>query len=329
MSLKDLRSKSQTAMDSVQATPSPNNTAARPVTSPGATALMQPTIDALNDRAKRAEALVKELEAQVADIDSIRVELEKITPNPWQPRRVFDVVEIEKLATSIAEVGLIQPVVLRRVQNLDTFQIVAGERRVRAHRTLSKADIKAVIVDVSDSDMAAMALAENMDRQDLTAFEIAIAIKNAEEAFPDRKAMASALGIQRSDLYRYLAFFKLPKFIIDDLDVTPGLLGRDAAEAIVAVLKQFGKPAEDVVSRIWTRVKSGDIDQGKAASLIAASLAGKTVSANKEVQKLFSGKDNVGAIVSDGKRFKVTIDAKALTAEKEIELRRFLEGLLS
>ena len=185
MSLKDLRSKSATAMDSVQGTPSLKATTARPVTSPGATALMQPTIDALNDRAKRAEALVKDLESRVADIDSMRVNLEMITPNPWQPRRIFDASEIEKLANSITEIGLIQPVVLRCVQTLDTFQIVAGDRRVRAHRLISKADIKAVIVDVSEGGMATMALAENMDRQDCTDYEIAIAMNSAEETTPD------------------------------------------------------------------------------------------------------------------------------------------------
>ena len=140
--------------------------------------------------------------------------------------------------------------------------------------------------------------------------------------------MASALGLQRSDLYRYLSFFKLPRFIQDDLNSDPGLLGRDAAEAIVMVIKQFGGPAEEAVSRIWTRLKKGDVEQGKVAGIVEASLYKGAPAAQKEIQKLFSGSNEVGSIVSDGKRVKVSIAVKALTPEKEEELRRFIERLV-
>ena len=150
------------------------------------------------------------------------IAVDEIEPNPWQPRRVFKEDDIRKLADSIADVGLIQPIAVRRVQNLDTgFELVAGERRLRAHRLLAAMEIKAVIIEVADEDMAAMALAENIDREDLSAYEIAIAIQNAEGAFPNRKELAKSLGMQRSDLYRYMAFFQLPQFIREDLDANP------------------------------------------------------------------------------------------------------------
>jgi ParB family chromosome partitioning protein len=274
-----------------------------------------------------AQRRIEELEAQGS---SSMVSIEAIKPNPWQPRRVFKDDEIRKLADSIVEVGLIQPIAVRRVQNLDTgFELVAGERRLRAHRLLGLPEIKAVIIQVADEDMAAMALAENIDREDLSAYEIAIAVKNAEAAFPSRKELAKSLGMQRSDLYRYLAFFQLPAFIREDLDANPAMLGRDAAEALVGVLKKHGDKATESVSRIWTRFKAGEIEQGKlAATIDGLATRGPTARSDRDIKKLFIGKAQAGSITRDAGAVTVKIRAGALSPEKEIRLRVFVQDLL-
>ena len=292
----------------------------------------------------KSEARIKELESRVADLENTVIRVDEVSPNPWQPRRVFDQGELEKLASSIAEIQLIQPIIVRRVQNLDTgvgekasvqildthYQLIAGERRWRAHKLLGRHEIKAVILDgVTDADMAAMALAENIDREDLSAYEIAIAIRNAESSFPNRKSLAAALGMQRSDLYRYLSFFELPDFIKVDLDSNPGLLGRDAAEAIVSMIKRHDVLAVESVSRIWTRVKSGDLDQGKfAATIEAAILRGDAPKTDRDIRKLFVGKDQAGSITRDANHLAIKIKVAALTPEKEVELRAFVERML-
>lgn len=276
-----------------------------------------------------SQARIDELEKQLAEVGvDIAIPVSNITPNPWQPRRVFDEGEIQKLAGSIAEIGLIQPVIVRSVGNPDTYQIVAGERRWRACRMLGKDSIAAIMIEATDEEMAALALAENFDREDLTAYEIALAIRNAESAFPNRKSLASALGINRTDLYKFLAFFQLPGFVIDDLESNPGLLGRDATEDIAASIKKQGDRAVEALRHLWPRVKSGEIVQGKIAGLIEASVTrGEHVRAERDIRKLFVGKEQAGSITRDTSGLTIKIRSAALTPEKESELRQFVEGM--
>jgi len=274
-----------------------------------------------------AQRRIEELEAQGT---SSMIAIDQIVPNPWQPRRVFREEDIMKLSESIADIGLIQPVAVRRVPNRDTgYELVAGERRLRAHKLLGQPEIKAVIIVVPDEDMAAMALAENMDREDLSAYEIAIAIQNAERAFPNRKELAKSLGMGRADLYRYLSFFQLPDFIRSDLDANPSLMGRDAAEALSAVIKRHGDKASEAVSRIWTRFKAGEIDQGKLAPTVeAAATHGKSARTDRDIKKLFVGKEQAGSITMDASSLTIKIRRAALDPSKEDKLRAFVDHLL-
>lgn len=273
------------------------------------------------------------MEERIAQLEQFGGELlpvANIAPNPWQPRRVFNEDEIRKLAESIAELGLIQPVVVRRVPNGDTqYQLVAGERRLRACRSLGLSDIKALVLDIPDEDMAAMALAENMDRQDLSAYEIATSIRGAEGAFPNRKEMSKALGLSRSDFYRLMAFFQLPDFILADLETTPTLLGAHAAEDIVAIIKKHGDKAVSAASTLWAHVKEGDLDQGKIAAAIDGLVTkGQAVRTDRDIKKLFVGKEQAGSITRDANSLTIKIRTAALDGGQEERLRAFVEGLL-
>ena len=296
----------------------------------------------INESDKR----IAELEARVKDLESTALPLDQISPNPWQPRRVFDEAELQKLAGSIAEAGLIQPIILRSVWNPDTspdpsksvwipdtrYQIVAGERRWRAHQVLGRTDIKAIVITASDDEMAALALAENFDREDLTAYEIALAIRNAETAFPTKKRLAATLGINRTDLYKYLAFFDLPAAIIADLEATPGLLGRDSASDIAAVIKKHETQRDAVngaVIGIWARYKAGGIDQGKLAAAVETVMShGKTARTERDIKKLFIGKEQAGSITRDASALTIKIRNVAISSEKESRLRHFVQQLL-
>lgn len=320
------------ALDKIEAKPS---CAPFPRTAPG-------QLMAFRNEMIAYEEKIAALEAKVKDLETTTISVALISPNPWQPRKVFDEAEIQKLAGSIAEIGLIQPIVVRSVSNVDThgapkesvsnvdtrYQIVAGERRWRAHKLLGLSEVKAVVIETTDEEMAALALAENFDREDLTAYEIALAIQNAESAFPNRKSLANALGINRTDLYKFLAFFQLPDFVISDLEQQPGLLGRHAAEEIAASIKKHDQPAIDALEKIWPRVKSGDLDQGKIASLIETSISrGTQAPIQRDIRKLFVGNEQAGSITRDAARLKIEIKAAALTPEKEAELRAFVEKM--
>lgn len=278
---------------------------------------------------QRLEDRVQELEAKLEQAAGDLLPLAAIVPNPWQPRRIFDDAELQKLAASISEIGLIQPIIVRSVSNRDTpYQIVAGERRFKAHELLGRTEIRAIVLDVSDPDMAALALAENMDRTDLSAYEIAVAIRNAEAFFPNRKNFAEALGLNRTALYKYFAFFKLPDFVIDDLELRPDLIGRDAADAIASLLGKEGEKGVESLSRLWPRVKAGDLEQGKIVPLIKAALQPRgQANASRDITKLFVGKKQAGSITRDSAALTVKIRASALTPEKEAELRSVMARL--
>lgn len=296
---------------------------------------------------QKLEDRVKELEAKLGSSEGNLIPLGEISPNPWQPRRVFDDAEIQKLATSINEIGLVQPILVRSVPIRDTpaesedanegvpsrytkFQIIAGERRFRAHQMLGRETINALTLEVDDADMAAYALAENMDRADLSAYEIAVAIKNAEASFPNRKNLAEALGLNRTTLYKYLAFFKLPDFVITDLESHPSILGRDAAYALASVLDREGARAVEGLKASWQHVKEGDLDQGKLINAIETSLSSvERVRTERDIKKLFVGKAQAGSITRDVSSLTIKIRASALTAEKEAELREVVERLFS
>jgi len=301
----------------------------RPKTAVGMTAALQ-----------TAQLRIAELEAGDSSMISIAV----IRPNPWQPRRVFGEDEIRSLAESIAEVGLIQPVVVRKsvtsgdtskfaaqgVTPGDTFyELVAGERRVRAHAQLGRDQIKAVVVEVSDDNMALMALAENIDREDLSDYEVSVAIRRAEKEFPNRSRMAEALGMPRAELYRYFAFGKLPDFVLSDLEVSPTLLSRKSAEALQSVLSEHGVLATEALRSFWTQVKSGSLQHPKLADAVANTiLRGKTIRTDRDIKKLFVGKDQAGSITKDASALTVKIKAAALSAQKENRLREFVQKLL-
>lgn len=338
MSLKDLRKKGTSALDATPVRQEPATR--RPVTAPGQLMAFRGEMNAAEDR-------IKALEARVQDLETTGIDVAGVAPNPWQPRRVFDDDEIRKLAGSIAEVGLIQPIIVRRSvgstntnpkdpnsvgsTNTNPYQLVAGERRLRAVKLIGQVTIRAIVVEATDEEMASLALAENFDRTDLTAYEIAVAIRNAESAFPNRKSLAACLGVNRSDLYDYLAYFTLPGFVIADLEKTPALIGRAAAKAISVTIKNHGEPAVVKLNGLWPRVRSGDIEQGRIAPAIESALSGSKPApapAQRDIRKLFVGEEQAGSITRDAAGLTIKLRAAALTDEQEARLREFVEGLL-
>lgn len=173
------------------------------------------------------------------------VPLDSIDANPAQPRQIFEQKALEELALSIKENGLISPILVRKTG--DRFQLIAGERRLKAFKMLGETSIPALLEEADDRRSAALAIIENMQRQDLTFFEeaqaIALLIKTQDIT---QQQAADRLGLSQSAIANKLRLLRLPKRQVDRL-IMAGLTERHAR----ALLPLCGdERLENVVSRL-------------------------------------------------------------------------------
>ncbi len=160
------------------------------------------------------DALISTEEVRTQGSSSINeVEIGKIRANPNQPRREFDEQSLEELAESIKEIGLVQPITVRKMDD-DTYTIVAGERRWRAGQMAGLTSIPAYIRTVDDENMMEMALVENIQRQDLNPMEIALAYQHLIEQYDlTQERLSEKVGKNRATVTNYLRLLKLPASI--------------------------------------------------------------------------------------------------------------------
>ena len=138
------------------------------------------------------------------------IELAKIAVNPNQPRREFDETALQELADSIAEIGIIQPITLRKISK-DEYKIIAGERRYRASQKAGLKTIPAYIRTADDENMMEMALIENIQREDLNAVEIALAYQHLLDQYElTQERLSERIGKNRTTIANYLRLLKLP-----------------------------------------------------------------------------------------------------------------------
>ena len=157
------------------------------------------------------DALISTEEVHTGGSSSINeVELSKISVNPNQPRHDIDPEALQELADSIAEIGIIQPITLRKVDE-DSYQIIAGERRFRASQMAGLTTIPAYIRTADDENVMEMALIENIQREDLNSLEIALAYQHLLEQYElTQERLSQRVGKKRTTIANYLRLLKLP-----------------------------------------------------------------------------------------------------------------------
>lgn len=140
-----------------------------------------------------------------------RIATEKLLPNPYQPRKQFKSEELLSLAESIKENGILQPLLARRINNSDYYEIIAGERRLRAAILANLATVPCLIVDCDYEESAVYSIIENIQRSDLSFFEEAHAINQMQNHFGmTQEQIAKRLGKSQSALSNKLRLLKLP-----------------------------------------------------------------------------------------------------------------------
>ena len=158
-------------------------------------------------------ALLKDTSNNVRDNDDvvgsiIEVALETIQVNPYQPRTYFDEDSLNELATSIRELGVIQPITVRKLG--DTYQLVSGERRFRASKLIGNKTIPAYVRTANDQEMLEMALVENIQRKNLDPIEIALSYQRLiDEIQLTQENLSVRVGKKRSTVVNYLRLLKL------------------------------------------------------------------------------------------------------------------------
>ena len=205
------------------------------------------------------------------------IAIEQIEANPNQPRREFDEEALRELATSIREIGIIQPITLRQVDD-NRFQIIAGERRWRASQLAGLKAIPAYIRTISDESIMEMALVENIQREDLNSIEIALAYQHLlENDGMTQEKISERVGKSRAAIANYLRLLRLPAQIqlaLQKKEIDMGharaLLSLDSPSLQIKLFKEIIKNGYSVrkVEEMCSLLKNGEELGGGSSKIV-------------------------------------------------------------
>jgi ParB family chromosome partitioning protein len=216
----------------------------------GLESLLGPIINTVQEN--MADSMSPEVPKYIPDKDlqKSRAELSfaDISPNPYQPRQSWNDQQLQELASSIRENGIIQPIIVR--QKGDKYEIVAGERRFRAAQIAGLDKVPAMVRETTDTEMLALALVENIHRADLNPIEKAKAYQSFMKTFNlTQEQAAQKLGQDRSVVANYIRLLNLPSEVKQML--VDGSLDMGHARAILAL------PTDDLRKRLANRALAG------------------------------------------------------------------------
>ncbi len=218
---------------------------------------------------KGLDALIKPSFYEETSTDSVQLSVQKVKPNPFQPRKKFTEESISELASSIKENGVLQPILVRKNENQE-YEIIAGERRWRASLEAGLNTIPALIREYDNNQVLAIALIENLQREDLNPMEQAFALHRLQaELEINQEELADKIGKSRSQLANILRLIKLPEKIgemVEDRSLSPGharcLLGvkdenlmLDMAQKIIAKNMSV-RQTEDMVKKTMMEMEN-------------------------------------------------------------------------
>jgi ParB family chromosome partitioning protein len=255
------------------------------------------------------------------------VAISQIEANPNQPRREFDPESLQELANSISQLGIVQPITLRKIAD-DRYQIIAGERRWRASQQAGLTSIPAYIKTIDDENVMEMALVENIQREDLNSIEIALAYqKLMEKSGMTQDKVSERVGKSRSAVTNYLRLLKLPAQVqmalqkkSIDMGHARALLALDSPSLQIKVFKEIQKNGYSVrkVEEMVQLLKNGEnVEAGK-----------KTINANKQLSDEFKVlKDRLSEFFRTKVQLNCTQKGKgkiSITFNSEEELERIM-----
>ena len=263
------------------------------------------------------DSLEEKIVTETPKEEIVEVNLDELRSNPYQPRKVFDEEALNELAASIREHGVFQPIIVKR--SIKGFEIIAGERRVKASRIAGKTTIPAIIREFNDSEMMEIALLENLQREDLNAIEEAMAyVKIMEAKNLTHESLAKVLGKSQSYVTNTIGLLRLPEEIKDlvinnklsmtharilskmsDHDMIIKLANRVMYEGLsVRDLEEIAKGKEiNKIVKVERKVKDSDKKYLYAEELLAEKLDEKVRVYKNKIEIKFKDADDLNRIL--------------------------------
>jgi ParB family transcriptional regulator, chromosome partitioning protein len=200
------------------------------------------------------EVLEKKVEA------NLQISIDSIDANPFQPRTRFDEQALEELASSIKQLGIVQPLTVRETVS-GRYQLIAGERRLRAARIAGLTHVPAFIRTADDQAMLELALVENIQREDLDAVEVAISYQRLiEECKLTQEQLSDRVGKQRSTVANYLRLLKLPA------EIQLGIKNKHLTMGHARTLVNIGDPRKQI--KVYYKIIDDDLSVRGAEELV-------------------------------------------------------------
>ena len=252
----------------------------KPALGRGLSALLQdPNNDIQSAEDKNADKVVGNV---------IELTIDQIEVNPYQPRTQFNEENLKELAGSIQELGIIQPITVRKL-GFNEFQLVSGERRFRAAKMIGLATIPAYVRIANDQESLEMALVENIQRQDLDPIEIGLSYQRLiEEISLTQEQLSTRVGKKRSTIANYMRLLKLDPIV--QTGIRDGFLSMGHGRALINIDKK-----EDQLN-LYQKIIKGDLSVRKTEALVKQL---KTPKGEKEIEYtppfLEEGKKEFGA----------------------------------
>lgn len=227
------------------------------------------------------EILEKKVEA------NLQIDINSIDGNPFQPRTRFDIQTLEELAASIRQVGIVVPLTVRETGD-GRYQLIAGERRLRAARMAGLTHVPAYVRTADDTAMLEMALVENIQREDLDAVEVAITYQRLiEECSLTQEQLSDRVGKQRSTVSNYLRLLRLPAEI--QLGIRNGNLSMGHARTLINIedpAKQIDIYYHIIREDLSVRATEEMVRQLQSAAVRDPAKAAKRKKLNTEFEEL-------------------------------------------
>jgi ParB family chromosome partitioning protein len=194
------------------------------------------------------EDLLAENDVSFSETEKIQeIFLDKIKPNPNQPRSVFDTRSIKELAQSIKEHGVIQPVIVK--EGPSGYILVAGERRVRASKVAGKLTVPAIVREYNSKYLSELAILENLQREDLTPIEEAIAFKNIlNNSNITHEELGKRVGKSRTYITNIIGLLKLPAIVMEDVNSKRLTMGHARALSKISDIDVIMDMREEIIS---------------------------------------------------------------------------------